>query len=116
RVTAMLNAGINRTPLTRQTRLFAGVALLAVTIPLAGFGQTFTTVSGIVTDPEGRMIPNVAVALKSRQRDTRYEMKTNRLGQFDFVGIPDGEYVLEARFMGFRDLNEAVSVAGQPVQ
>jgi TonB family protein len=112
----MLNARVNRTPVTRQARLLVGAALLAVTIPLAGFGQTFTTVSGIVTDPEGRMIPNVAVALRSTQRETRYEMKTNRLGQFDFVGVPDGDYVLEARYMGFRDLNDALSVAGQPVQ
>jgi len=117
RVTAMLNAHLNRTPLTRSARIIAGATLFAITIPLAGFGQNaFTTVSGIVTDPDGRMIPNVQVALRSTQRDTRYEMKTNRLGQFDFIGVPDGDYVLEARFMGFRDLHEALSVAGQPVQ
>jgi len=117
RVTAMLNVRVNRTPPSRTARLLAGVALAAVTIPLAGFGQTgFTTVSGVVTDPEGRMIPNVAMALRSTQRDAKYEVKTNRLGQFEFVGVPDGDYVLDASYMGFRDLHDPLSVAGQPIQ
>jgi TonB family protein len=117
RVTAMLNADVNRTPLTRPARLLAGAALFAITIPLAGFGQpAFSTVTGIVTDPEGRMIPGVEVVLMSTQREARYEVKTNRLGQFEFTGVTDGDYVLEAQFIGFRNLREPVSVAGQPVQ
>jgi TonB family protein len=117
RVTAMLNARLNRTPLTRPARILAGAAVVAIAIPLAGFGQTaFNTVTGIVTDPEGRMIPNVAVVLRSTQREARSEVKTNRLGQFEFVGVTDGDYVLEAQFMGFRNFREALSVAGQPIQ
>jgi TonB family protein len=117
RVTAMLNAHLNRTPLTFPARILAGAALFAITIPLAGFGQnSFSTVTGIVTDPEGRMIPNVEVVLRSTQRDARSEVKTNRLGQYEFVGVADGDYVLEAQFMGFRPLRDAISVAGQPVQ
>ena len=116
RVTAMLSTHVNRTPPTRSARLLAFAALLAITIPLAGFGQNFSTVTGVVTDPEGRMIPNVEVVLRSTQREARYEVKTNRLGQYDFVGVADGDYVLEAQFMGFRHLRDTVSVAGQPVQ
>jgi TonB family protein len=94
-----------------------GAALLAITIPLAGFGQNaFSTVTGIVTDPEGRMIPNVEVVLRSTQREARYEVKTDRLGQYEFTGIGDGDYVLEAQYMGFRNLRDSVSVAGQSVQ
>jgi TonB family protein len=117
RVTAMLNAQINRTPLTRPARFLASAAFFAITIPLAGFGQSsFSTVTGIVTDPEGRMIPGVEVVLTNTQREARTEVKTNRLGQFEFVGVADGDYVLEAQFMGFRHLRDTVSVAGQSVQ
>jgi TonB family protein len=62
------------------------------------------------------MIPNVEVMLRSTQRDARYEVKTDRLGQYEFTGIADGDYLLEAQYMGFRNFRDSVSVAGQPVQ
>jgi len=117
RVTAMLNARLNRTPLTRSARVMALIALLAVTIPIAGFVQTsFVTFSGTVVDPNGRIIPGVTLVLSDMQRDAKREVKTDSGGRFEFVGVPAAEYALEVTVMGFQSLRENVTLAEPRVQ
>lgn len=117
RVSAMLNGRLNHGPLSRSARLVAAIALSSVTIPLAGFGQAaFVTFSGSVVDPFGRIVPGVTLVLTSVQREARHEVRTDGTGRFEFVGLPAGEYSLEARFLGFTTLHERLSLAGRSVQ
>src|SRR5258707_11657532 len=58
RVRAMLNVRLNRDPITRSASIAAAILLVAVTVLVAGFGasaQSFSTVSGSIVDPLGRV-------------------------------------------------------------
>ena len=116
RVTAMLNARLNRTPLTRSARVAAAAALLAVTIPIAGFGQSFVTLSGSVVDPTGRIVPGVTLVLSNDQRQEKREVRSDAAGRYEFAGVPAGEYVLATTFMGFKPLRENLKLAGKNVE
>lgn len=117
RVIAMLNARLNRTPLSRSARFMALIAVLAVTIPIAGFGQTsFVTFSGSVVDPNGRIVPGVTLVLSDMPRDAKREVRTDSGGRFEFVGVPAGDYALEVSFIGFMPVRENVALAAPRVQ
>ena len=60
RIRAMLNANVNRKPLTRSFRLLTVISLLSLTLPMAGLGaqSTFVTVSGSVLDGTDRVLQN----------------------------------------------------------
>jgi hypothetical protein len=49
-------------------------------------------------------------------RQAKYEVKTNALGRFEFIGLPPGEYTTEATGIGFQPLKDAIVISGQNVQ
>jgi len=112
----MLNARLDRAPLTQSVRFAAVIALLAVTIPIAGFGQTFVTLSGSVVDPNGRIVPGVTLTLSNGQRQEKREVRSDAAGRFEFAGVPPGDYVLAAEFMGFKALRENLTLGGRNVE
>ncbi len=120
RVRAMLNVRLNRDPITRRASIAAGLALVAVTVLIAGFGasaQSFSTVSGSLVDPFGRVLPGVTLVLSNPQAQSKYEIKSDPNGQYEFVGVPPGNYVLTAEHMGFATVKrEGVALAGQSFQ
>jgi TonB family protein len=110
RVDAMLNARVNRDPVNPWVATLAVVALLGVALPIAGlsvFAQArFATVSGTVADETGGLLTDVTLVLTNDRARTRHEVRTNGAGLFEFVGLPAGDYTLEARapaFEAFRD-------------
>ena len=109
----MLNARLNRTPLTRPARLAAAIALLTVTVPIAGFGaQTFGTVSGTIADQFGGVIPSTTVTLSNDASQIKHEVKSDATGHFQFVGLTAGDYVLEVnKAAGFAPVRDAVTLA-----
>jgi len=101
----------------RGSTLLALIAILAVAIPIAGFGQTsFVSFSGSVVDPTGRIIPGVTLVLSDMLRDAKREVRTDSGGRFEFVGVPAGEYALDISFMGFMPVRENVTLAAPYVQ
>jgi len=110
-----LNARINRQPTTRSTGLLAIVAISAVTVSIAA-AQTFATVSGSVVDPTNGVLPEVTLVLTNVESRAKHEVRTDRTGHFEFVGLPRGDYALEAQLPGFAILRGTVTVAGQNVQ
>jgi beta-lactamase regulating signal transducer with metallopeptidase domain len=116
RVTAMLNAHLNRGPISRTTRLATVVLLLAVALPIALFAQNrFSTVSGSIVDPSGAVLPGVTVVAIDTGRGVRHEVLTNRTGRFEIVGLPEGPYVLEAGVPGFQTFDQKLTLDGQDV-
>jgi beta-lactamase regulating signal transducer with metallopeptidase domain len=116
RVSAMLNARLNRAPLSRQASVLALLALLAVALPVAGFNasaQTFSTLSGTVVDSQGGLLPNVTMVLTNAGTGSKYEVRTNGTGQFEFVGLPAADYRLEAKVPGFRTFSEPLTVVNR---
>jgi len=119
RVRAMLNAHLDRNPITRTACVLAVAVLLAVTIPLAGFtafADAATTLAGSVVDQMGRGVADVALELSNAQTRARYEVRTDQTGRFAFVPLPSGEYTLDATQPGFTAVHATLTLAGSSMQ
>jgi beta-lactamase regulating signal transducer with metallopeptidase domain len=116
RVRAMLNARVDRGPITRGGRWMWALALLLITLPVATIAQGgFATFSGTVVDQQDRLLPNATITLSDGQRNVKHETKTDGNGRFELVGLPAGDYTVEAKLLGFRNLTDTFSVNGQSV-
>ena len=116
RITAMLNAHLDRRPLVRSTRIATVVLAAALTIPIAGMaGQRFSTFSGTVVDQTNGLLPDTTLSLTNADRQSRHEVRSDRNGHFEFVGLPDGDYVLGVRLLGFAPLTQSVTMSGRDV-
>jgi len=114
RVRAMLNTRLDRGPITRVGRCASALALVAITLPIATFAQGgFVTFSGTVVDPQDRLLPGTTVTVSDVRRDVKHETKTDRNGHFELVGLPAGDYDVEAKLPGFRNLTETFALNGQ---
>ena len=84
----------------------AVIALTLVTaLPALGRAQTLTgTVTGTVSDPQGGVLPGVAVTLTGRTGSQT--QVTDAEGTFRFVGVSPGVYSVQAELAGFRPYQE----------
>jgi TonB family protein len=116
RVIAMLNARLNRHPVSRASRLATLAALLGVAIPIALFAQnTFATLSGRIVDQSGAVLPGVVVVATDRDRRVKHEVRTDGTGQFEIVGLPQGGYSLQASLPGFQNFEEQLTFSGDDI-
>jgi beta-lactamase regulating signal transducer with metallopeptidase domain len=113
RVRAMLNDRLNRKPVSGSTRVLIVTALLAATVAIAAAQNVFSTFSGSVRDSQGAALPGVTLVLSNAQKQTKYEVKSDRAGVFEFVGLQAGDYGLETRLPGFGTLRQSISVTGE---
>jgi TonB family protein len=113
----MLKSDLNRRPVTPRARALIVIALVAVTLPIAGFAQnTFATLSGSIVDQLDGVLPAVSVVVTDTQRQVTHEARTDRTGRFEFVGLPQGDYLLEASIPGFKTSQTRLTLAGQDMQ
>jgi TonB family protein len=61
-------------------------------------------------------MPGVTLVLTNVARDAKYEVRTDGSGRYEFVGLPPGEYLFEAKLPGFATFKGKLAVAGQNVQ
>jgi TonB family protein len=116
RISAMLNASVNRGPLTPSIRVASVVAFLALTVLLAGVGaQRFYTLSGSVLDATNRNLPDVKLVATNAASQAKHEVRSDRTGHFEFVGLPPGEYSLEASLPGFANVKDTVIIIGRDI-
>jgi hypothetical protein len=105
RIRAMLNAGLNRTPLTRSTCIATTAALLVVTASIAGFGASAqsgaASFSGSLMDAIGRILPDTAIVLVNTQNSAKHEVRSDQSGGFQFAELPAGDYQLKTTLPGF---------------
>jgi hypothetical protein len=87
--------------------------LLAVAMTVAA-AQSSRTFSGTIVDPQGGVLPGVAVTLTSADGRAA-ETTTNRSGQFQFAGLPGGNYTVRVQIPGFRSYEGPVTVASANV-
>jgi len=114
RIAAMLNAGLNRRPLSRSGRIATAAVLLSLTVSLASLAaQRFSTFSGTLTDQTNAVLPNAAVVLTNTASGAKYEVRSDRNGHFEFVGLPDGDYAMAANEPGFAPLKDAITISGR---
>ena len=100
----MLNARLNRAPLTRSAGVLAAVVLVSITLPIAGFRAFAQTgpaaLSGSAVDTIGRILPDLPIVLSNVQSKEKRETRSDSAGRFDFASLPAGEYLFEAEMPG----------------
>jgi TonB family protein len=104
--------------MSRAASLATLLAMLAFVIPVSGaaVAQVFGTVAGSVVDPTSAALADVTLVLTNTQTDAKHEVRSDRSGRYEFVGLVPGDYTLEARMPGFAMLRGRVTVTGQAVQ
>ena len=76
--------------LTQSTPAFAQTA-----------GNSSTTITGHVKDPQGASLPGATVTLYARERTFRLTATTDSTGTYHFERLAPGEYLVEAQAEGF---------------
>lgn len=118
RVTAMLNARLDRTPVSWKGRLASSAAMIALAVAVAGFAasaQTTATVTGTITDQLGGYMPDTPIAMTDLTTNEKHEKRTDRNGRYAFDGLLPGDYMLAvAGIPGFKDVQRRVVLSGGP--
>ena len=88
----------------RVRTLFLILLLCAVTsVPV--FAQMETaTLSGAITDPNGRVVPDTEVTATRIETGTVVTTKTNGAGIYFFTGLMPGHYHLMIHKPGFKEI------------
>jgi beta-lactamase regulating signal transducer with metallopeptidase domain len=118
RIRAMLTTEHNRRPMTRVAGVAIAAALIAVTIPLAGFSaQTGpATFSGRLVDTVGHMMPDQAITLTNTTTKAAREARSDPSGYFTFTGLEPGDYTIDVSAPGFAPRYRLSLGAGQALQ
>src|SRR5256885_8936950 len=88
---------------TSLVRLLTGI--LGVTALVSGlvFGQEFSaTMSGVVHDANGGLVPGVSVTAKHTESGLTRTVITNETGSYRMPALPVGEYEGTAELSGFK--------------
>ena len=78
----------------------AAIVLSTAAVSVAQFEAG--SVTGIVHDPQGAVVPGAAVEVKNLMTNVVRTTKSSGGGQFDFVALEPGKYTVTAKQQGFR--------------
>ena len=67
-------------------------------------GQSLTSVSGVVTNPSGGVIPGAAVAVENTSTGAQRNATSDAAGRYAFLQLQPGPYRIHARASGFGDV------------
>ena len=92
--------------------------LLTLAFTSAAFAQggITSTISGVVSDNSGGVVPGANVQLKHNATNVTQETITNSDGTFSFPSMPPGTYTVTVSLQGFKTVvvNNVVVTAGAP--
>jgi hypothetical protein len=92
-------------PTAVRIRSLLGVLVLLALIGVPAFAQMETaTLSGVIQDPNGRVVPDVEVTATRIETGTAVTTKTNGAGIYFFTGLMPGHYHLTVRKPGFKEI------------
>lgn len=80
-----------RREVQRRSRILGLVPLTCAMLPTP-FGQALTSLSGILTDPSGAVIPGAAVILESIEKGTGRQTAADQSGRYLFVQVQPDTY------------------------
>ena len=101
-------ASIRRIEPTLRARIWATAILAASVWPGSLFGQFNSSVQGVVTDPEGRVVPAATVKVLHEETGVARVVTTNIDGFYRAPNLAPGRFTVEASATGF----QAVSRTG----
>src|SRR5437879_11552613 len=83
--------------------LLCVVCLLIAGNARDGIGQTSTaTLTGIVQDPTGAVLPNVTISVRNTDRNTNQFTSTNEAGNYVLPALIPGSYSISTELPGFK--------------
>ena len=91
-----------------KNRRFFSVVLMATLFLFltvtAAVGQTTVngTISGVVKDPQGRVVPDATVTLTSVDRPDERQVKTSEDGAYVLTSVVPGKYSIKVEAAGFK--------------
>jgi Carboxypeptidase regulatory-like domain/TonB dependent receptor len=99
----------------RKLALIA-VVLVTTLVPRAADAQSTASISGVVKDSEGSVLPGVSVTIKNDTLGTSQEVTTDAEGRYQVTALGAGSYTVSAALSGFKTATvKSVRVApGQP--
>lgn len=71
---------------------------------LASAQSTDATISGVVVDPTGKVIPDAAIEIVNDATGVHYSSTTNGAGIYEVTILPPGEYRVQISKVGFKTL------------
>src|SRR5512138_2246561 len=78
------------------------IALLFLTLTYGAFGQTGGTITGLISDPAGAVVPNAPVEAKNTATGVVASAATSATGNYVFGALPAGTYEITATVSGFK--------------
>jgi TonB family protein len=113
RIRMMLNDRLNRAPLTRSARLATAITLIAIALPLAGFGaaqQNQASITSTVVDQSGAPVKDAEVTLTAPDCEPR-TLTPDANGRFVANGLVAGPYRIWVKAMGFAPATESMTLS-----
>ena len=91
--------------------------LINVLGPSRAFAQSTASISGVVKDAEGSVLPGVSVTVKNDASNASQEVLTDATGRYVIAALGAGSYTVSAALTGFKTAEaKGIRVApGQPV-
>ena len=97
--------------------LVAGGLLIALLSSRAFAQTTFATLTGIVTDSAGGVVPGALVEARHVLSNYRYTTTTNQVGNYTLGQLREGEYVLRVQLAGFKEfVAQNIQLAAQDLR
>jgi TonB family protein len=97
------------------SRSLAGLVRISAPGVEVTTAQTFSSLSGVISDATGGLLPGVRVTLVNEGSQALHEVSSNGEGRFEFVGLPPGDYTWRAALPGFRVVQQRIAIAGQNI-
>jgi len=93
------------------------VGLFALLVPSEGYAQSTASISGVVKDTAGSVLPGVTVVIKNDRSGGSQEVTTDGEGRYQATALGAGSYTVSASLTGFKTATaKSIQVApGQPV-
>src|ERR1700722_9344546 len=88
-------------------RNFILASIVLMLVAAATWAQTGTTsLHGVVTDKSGASISDATGTLSSTKQGFQRDAKTNNAGEYEFLSLPPGTYVLTVQMTGFQKFEQ----------
>jgi hypothetical protein len=82
-----------------------GVLFLSIAATCCLYSQSISaTISGVVTDPAGRIIQSAEIAIVDDATGIQYAARTNQVGIYSVPILPPGHYHVQVSKVGFKTL------------
>ena len=91
------------------------VALLLLAPSLAFSQSTFATLTGIVTDQSGALLPGATVTINREATGVARNVITDTAGRFQFANLDAGPYRVVAQLAGFAEVTKDVEILSRQI-